>query len=119
MDSNWKSLSALRPFVHDTVGIDKNLSRWKNYNFLSILQVCHKLSPPPGPVKLKTRNACRSLEERFFFLIHATTKKSEAICPKTKIFGKKNRFSKISVGDARKTKMAARFWPSRGFSQLS
>ena len=54
-----------------------------------------------------------------FLLIHRGIAKSEAIYPKTKIFGEKNQFSKIPAGDARKTKMAARFGPSRCFSQLS
>ena len=57
---------------------------------------------------------------RIFLLIHGGTAKCEAIYPKTKIFDKKkNEFSKIPVRDAQKTKMATRFWSSRGFSQLS
>ena len=61
----------------------------------------------------------RSLVEGFFFLsmgIHQNLKQS---IPKLRFLAKKNQFSKIPVGDARKTKMAAHFWPSRGFSQLS
>ena len=54
---------------------------------------------------------------RIFLLIHKNTLKSEAIYPKTKIFGEKNRFSKIPVGEGRKTKMAAGFRPSHRFCQ--
>ena len=56
---------------------------------------------------------------RIFLLIYGNPSKSEAIYPKTKIFGKKNRFSKIPVGEGQKTKMAANFRPSHRFCQLS
>ena len=61
----------------------------------------------------------RSLVEGFFFWSMGEQQNVKQSIPKLRFLTKKNEFSKIPVRDAQKTKMATRFWSSRGFSQLS
>ena len=61
----------------------------------------------------------RSLVKGLFFWSIGERQNLKQYIPKLRFLAKKNRFSKIPAGDARKTKMAARFRPSHCFSQLS